>query len=267
MARATAVCTCRECGNTFEKWTTKHNRREADAWEEWAKQNFDLCPACYKAQKQEESKALGLMAEARLDDTAALLKGAAEVVIVITNGSYEHKDELKAAGYRWTADFPVSRKCGPAGLLLDIVGGPETKMWAKRMPLANLPAAVEEIQAMGGKIRLPAEGERAGYADTLRYGQKKAAEKAAAEAEAEAKVAAALEALGHCPEYPEDVAAILAGGRWNGKIYGKKGNWSIYIGGDKQPLTDTQKDALVATKEAQSAWRAKKAAAEAEAKA
>ena len=267
MARATAVCTCRECGNTFEKWTTKHNRREADAWEEWARQNFDLCPDCYKAQKQEESKALGLVAEARLDDTAALLKGAAEVVIVIVNGGYERKDELKAAGYRWTEDFPASRKSGPAGLLLDIVGGPETKMWAKRMPLADLAAAVEEIQVMGGKIKLPSEGEQAGYADALRYGQKKAAEKSAAAAEAEAKVAAALEALGPCPEYPEDVAAILAAGRWNGKIYGRRGNWSIYISGDKQALTDAQKEALVATQEARQEWRAKKAAAEAEARA
>ena len=267
MARATAVCACKKCGNTFTKTATKTNRRDADAWEEWAVANFDLCPTCYKVQKREESNALGLMAESRLDDTAALLNGVAEVVIVITNGSYDRKDELKAAGYRWTEDFPASRKSGPAGLLLDIMGGPEAKMWAKRMPLADLPAAVEEIQAMGGKIKLPTKEEQAGYADTLRYGQKKAAEKSAAEAEAEAKVAAAMEALGPCPEYPDDVAAILAGGRWNGKVYGRKGNWSIYIGGDKQPLTDDQRDALVATQEARSAWRAKKAAAEAEAKA
>ena len=63
------------------------------------------------------------------------------------------------------------------------------------------------------------------------------------------------------------MAAILAGGRWNGKVYGRKGNWSIYISGDKQALTDAQKDALVATQEARAEWRAKKAAAEAEAKA
>ena len=101
----------------------------------------------------------------------------------------------------------------------------------------------------------------------LAEGIKRRKAREAAEAEQESKVAAALEALGPCPEYPEDVATILNAGRWNGKVYGRKGGWSVYVSGNKQALTDVQKEALEATQEARAEWRAKKAAAEAEARA
>lgn len=52
MAKATAICTCKHCGKQFEKSTTKGSRREADAWEAWAIQNFDLCPECYAAERR-----------------------------------------------------------------------------------------------------------------------------------------------------------------------------------------------------------------------
>lgn len=46
MAKAYAICTCKTCGETFEMTTSKSNRREAVAWEEWAASNIVECPEC-----------------------------------------------------------------------------------------------------------------------------------------------------------------------------------------------------------------------------
>lgn len=47
MVRAVATCTCKTCGNQFEKITFKQNRRLADSWVEWAEETLDECPQCY----------------------------------------------------------------------------------------------------------------------------------------------------------------------------------------------------------------------------
>ncbi|MEG2429997.1 MAG: hypothetical protein RSA99_06385, partial [Oscillospiraceae bacterium] len=47
MAKATATCTCQECGATFEKSTTKNNRTDAISWEEWAITTYTQCPSCW----------------------------------------------------------------------------------------------------------------------------------------------------------------------------------------------------------------------------
>ena len=44
MVRAVATCTCKTCGNQFEKITFKQNRRLADSWVEWAEETLDECP-------------------------------------------------------------------------------------------------------------------------------------------------------------------------------------------------------------------------------
>lgn len=264
MAKATVVCTCRKCGSTFEKWATKRNRKEADAWEEWAKTNFDLCPECYKAEQRAAEEAVGLIAEIRLDDTVALVKGQAEAAIVVVGCGYQYREQLRALGYRYTSDVP-SDKSGLGGLLDDFLREPK-KYWAKRIGPDDFEAAANEIHALGGKCTLPSKADLQAYAYVLQEGVSHRQAKEAAEADREAKVAAAVEALGLCPEYPEDVAAILGGGRWNGKIYGKAGSWAIYISGDKCLLTDAQKASLESTQAARREWRAKKAAAEEEAR-
>lgn len=60
MAKATATCTCRVCGATFDVSAVKRNRRDADSWESWAVQHYDECPECrearIQAQRAEENK-------------------------------------------------------------------------------------------------------------------------------------------------------------------------------------------------------------------
>lgn len=51
MAVAKVTCICKKCGKEFTVRVEKHSRREADAWEEWAKDHYDTCQDCYAAAK------------------------------------------------------------------------------------------------------------------------------------------------------------------------------------------------------------------------
>lgn len=53
MAKATVTCVCKVCGKTFTKSAIKNNRTEANSWEAWASEHFDLCPDCYAAKQNE----------------------------------------------------------------------------------------------------------------------------------------------------------------------------------------------------------------------
>lgn len=48
MAKASVTCTCENCGEQFVKEEYRQNRKMADEWAEWAKDNFTLCPKCYR---------------------------------------------------------------------------------------------------------------------------------------------------------------------------------------------------------------------------
>lgn len=251
MARATAICTCKKCGAEFEKVATKHNRREADSWEEWAIATFDTCPDCYKAQKRQESQSLGLIVEIRLDNTAALIQGVAEAVAVVINGGYDYKERLKSIKYRYTDDYPAGRRGGPSGLLVDMIGGSGRNVWAKRIALDDIQAEAEAIIAMGGKCTVPTKTDLELYAGVLARGKANKAAK-------DAKLQDALAELGPIPQWPEDIAPVIAGKRWNGKFYGKSGAWRVYMSGEEIKLTDSQKAAMEKAAEARGAWRAKK---------
>lgn len=53
MAKATITYTCKICGQTATASVTRHSRREADAWKEYAQDTYDTCPECYRTQQQE----------------------------------------------------------------------------------------------------------------------------------------------------------------------------------------------------------------------
>lgn len=54
MAKATAICKCEKCGETFTKVKICNSRREANEWERWAESNCTLCPECYSKAKEAE---------------------------------------------------------------------------------------------------------------------------------------------------------------------------------------------------------------------
>ena len=48
MAKATANCTCKECGKHFEKVKILRNCAEAESWRKWAEEHIDTCPDCWR---------------------------------------------------------------------------------------------------------------------------------------------------------------------------------------------------------------------------
>jgi len=78
MAKATAICTCKKCGATFEKTTVKRNRREADSWEEWAVNTFDTCPEC--EHEENAKRAAAIAEEAKVNGLPALIGTPNQVI-------------------------------------------------------------------------------------------------------------------------------------------------------------------------------------------
>lgn len=68
MAKASAVCTCKTCGETFTVSTFKTNRREADSWEKWAADHYDECDACRTKRIEAERAAESAKAAAEAKD-------------------------------------------------------------------------------------------------------------------------------------------------------------------------------------------------------
>lgn len=63
MAKAKAICKCRICGAEFEKTSTQRNCKAAGEWEKWASEHFDVCPECWKKQKDAENAAAAAAVE------------------------------------------------------------------------------------------------------------------------------------------------------------------------------------------------------------
>lgn len=57
MAKTTAICECKVCGKKFEVEHKCYNRQEANRWEQWAVNQYDICPDCLAEQRKEEEAA------------------------------------------------------------------------------------------------------------------------------------------------------------------------------------------------------------------
>lgn len=57
MAIATVNCTCRKCGAEFTIRAKRTNRAAANDYVEWAAENIDLCPDCYRTEQREQRRA------------------------------------------------------------------------------------------------------------------------------------------------------------------------------------------------------------------
>ena len=58
MARVKIECTCKACSQNFDHIKFKNTRAEADSYEEWAKENVQICPSCYRKNEEVEAKRL-----------------------------------------------------------------------------------------------------------------------------------------------------------------------------------------------------------------
>ena len=106
MAKAEVKCTCKKCGSEFVKVAYKHNRPEAESWEAWAKDYFDICPDCLKAEKA--APAVEMIGDAELTGSPKQIAWATDIRVSLIQKSIEFsknftpgQDELIKSCFDW----------------------------------------------------------------------------------------------------------------------------------------------------------------------
>lgn len=222
MAKATAHCTCSECGTKFEKTSTQRNRKEADNWEKWAEENFTLCGPCWGAEQraEEQKKPLSLVIDCD--------PYGQRIVVHFSGGTMAHKDEIKALGYKW-GDLPM---VGMFGLL-----NKRSMGWFKIVDFDDMENVLAEAKDLRPQlVNNISEVDAAIYANI----RNKREEEKKEQGEIAAKIAEEKAKLTK-PERPE---TLEPGKRWNGKVYGASGRRSIYLDGEQVKLSDPEAKAI-----------------------
>jgi hypothetical protein len=167
----------------------------------WFEEN-SLCPACYKAAQQAEREAQ----DAALPLQAVLTLDGTSMVVTCSGGLRLKQAALAELGFAWASEGFAMVLANPVQTV------DEGKSWAR------------EVHSKLAEL---------GYKCTQQVTREDMAK---------------LTALLSNPPQPVAVppswyGALLAKhpeARWNGTIYGKLGDRSIYIGGIKYPITETQ---------------------------
>lgn len=239
MARARVTCICSTCGAEFEKIKRGcYNRAAANSWEEWARENIDECPECYKKRRREEEAEKGLLVSYSVDQYAAK-KGKLVFKALFSGNSYNRREELKAFGCKW-----------------------DGSAW-----VINLPAFFEKDDA-DGKYGFTSEGKTLKERIENELGAKmiehpsrsdiSCALKCVLKAQVKEKEKQEeLEELGQKPEYPHEFMELCSDKRWNGTVYGGK-NKSVYLDGEKVELSAELAAEILKVQEERKTWKIKK---------
>lgn len=247
MAKATAECTCKKCGEQFTRSKICPNRKQAESWEQWAEGYYDLCNKCYAKEQRELEIAEGLYVEIRLHSGSAFYDDK-PIAFVFGGDTYTHKEDINGLGACWTQDYPDE------GILNDLLQvSPHRYRWVAWCTLDDFAYKLKQIEEIGAKIKsMPSNNDFAMYrtiknkVDTDKAKKEEALQKE-------------LASIGPKPPWPDDILALWpSGATWNGKFYGKTGYWSVYFNGVKIELTDEQKDIMEKTSKKRQEWLSKK---------
>lgn len=237
-----------------------HKERERKL--EWLRSEC-LCPDCYRAQKEAETKALGIVARVQAAPSAQ-----PAIIISLHGDTKPCKEDIKARGYSW-GDLLAGRNI----LFATLGGGREEKGWMRMLDVADdldavaakLAAEVEwiktlpnlntdkstwispmDIEYLRGQIRRRAE--------------QQAAESAAAEEAAKAEAAKAQAKADWLAANPRpacrglrEIVGAAKNSYWNGKWYGKNER-RVYIDNVEYTLSAAEKEEWAAGKAELSAW-------------
>lgn len=252
MAKATAHCKCRECGDEFIRTTTCRNRKEANQWEDWAIKNLDLCSKCYYKQQKELEISKGLYVDIRLDSESTFSDNILPIAIVFGGDTMPNKEAIKALGATYTRDYPSEGMLGD----LFMMRAPGLR-WVLNCEIDELQSKIDQIKNIGAKINsVPSDTDIALYHKIVNDRQKNKLEK---ERALQAELDTELDILGKIPSWPEDIAELWPEGtKWNGKFYGKINKWRVYFSGKEVYLTDNQKEEMEKVQKERQIWREKK---------
>lgn len=216
MARATAICTCKECGNAFEKYATKPNRREADNWENWAVGHYDQCPSCWGKEQRELEQSQPPNVSIGVDPYNQ------KIILNILGNTKPIKDILKENKYRFDE--------APMQGFLGIIDMSRPKLcWWKMVSLDELDKELDNLKEIHEDIQIskkPSNMDMIMFAKIAKENEKKE------------------ELISQIPKPVVPEVFINNKGRWNQKVYGKEGNYSIYLSNEKIEVTDEEADQI-----------------------
>lgn len=221
----TVTYSCGHTGTVQLYGKTEERERKIKYYEE-----YGLCPECYKKQKQEENEKMGLVLCSTIEYELSR-KGEIQVRLSFRGDTKPHKEEIKALGYRWTVldDTQILSTARPE------MG------WAKIVPYECMKEEKEKALSIGAREATMEEKEK--LVQKNRFEEMLAAQilfkkehgkELQKQQEQEEKLTDLLK------EEPD----FIKGRRWNQKIYGKAGNYSIYPDGEKINISDEQAEAL-----------------------
>lgn len=183
-------------------------------------ENYGICKACYKKQMEEKTKAEGFVFSGTvlsdIDDQGNILLN-----VWFSGDTKPHKDDIKSlGGYRWGERETMEDEIPGERLLL---------CWNKVIAMKNFNQEIEKATSIGANIIVSEERL------CTEYNYHRALVKQKEWNERKKKLAEISK-----PNVPD----VLKGCRWNQKIYGKSGNYSIYPDGEKVMISDEQAEEI-----------------------
>lgn len=221
----TVTYSCGHTGTVQLYGKTEERERKIKYYEE-----YGLCPECYKKQKQEENEKMGLLLCSTIEYELSR-KGEIQVRLSFRGDTKPHKEEIKALGYRWTVldDTQILSTARPE------MG------WAKIVPYECMKEEKEKALSIGAREATMEEKEKLVQKNKFEemlaaqiLFKKQHGKELQKQQEQEEKLTDLLK------EKPD----FIKGKRWNQKIYGKAGNYSIYPDGEKINISDEQAETL-----------------------
>lgn len=211
MAKTEVVYSCGHKG-VVELLGKSADRERKLAWY----QASGLCPECYKAAQHTKQEATPLSVVVTCDPYTQ------SIILYFEGNTMPVKEQIKAAGYRW-GDIPSFGAFGA----LDMRRPPMA--WHKMLKVDEIEAELKDLSESDLK---PLVKNNITEMDMMAFNKVK--EKYD---EKQAKIDAIPK-----PAVPEK----LAGKKWNRTVYGKSGNYAVYLNGEKVTLTDAEAEEIKA---------------------
>ena len=216
MAKYTITMSCGHTDTVELFGKDKDRERKIEYFKE-----HGLCKECYKKEMQAQAEKEGLMFNATVLPYISESDGDFLIYVWFSGNTMPHKEEIKAlGGYKW-------EECQAASNLLSLKYEP---CWGKTVKFQNLKEEIAKAKSIGAK-----ETVEKGLFATANY-------KIALENKEKWQVN--KEQIDAIPK--PIIPTIIKGHYWNGRIYGKSGNYCVYLDSEKTPITDEQEKEITA---------------------
>lgn len=204
------------CGHSTEvQLYGKTDERESRI--RWMEQG--TCPKCYgeKMRKEEAEKPLELQIDCEPFEQMIILHFHGDTMPV--------KEEIKAIGYRWD-EMPMH------GFFGSLDTKKPLKVWNKVIQIDGLEKALKEAEALNPKITNKiTDLDKAAYMKIYQENQRKKAEADKRKQEKQEDISKLTK---------PDAPGKLRGHKWNGRIYGKADNYSVFLDNERMNITNEE---------------------------